>query len=792
MTARDGCGAATFLIGASGKIMTWNAACEAALGHAECDVVRQSALRFVAADSALARHLRTRDAGAASVAVQWRRADDSVADVALALLPQRGGAGKFAGWVALVSTLPERPASDRERIGNLPLKNIIGVGVNSFCVVNGAGRLVLWNTRLELTTRRAAAELDNMKAVDLFGPLDRAHIADAMQDAFRDGHPVQLEVTLMVKDGHETPYLLAANRVPCGSDFYLFCMGIDVSNLRKAEQTSRLRERALHATSNGILITRWTGADNLIEYVNPAYEHITGFTAAEVLGRDPRFMAAPGVDEAARTELRKAIRDCREINVVFRNLCKDGNLFWNDLTVTPISDEDGKVTHFIGVINDVTALKQRTTHLEHEVNHDFLTGLANRNLLWDRIDQALHVAQRNKTLVATILIDLNRFKLINDTLGHEAGDEVLRVVARRLQAAVRDSDTVARLSGDEFVLVLTNQPSLRFTLRMVARLRASIAEPISFDSKEIAVGASIGVSIYPHDGINGFELVRAADAAMYKAKAAGGEEVHFFSVDMKATTEAKNKLESELRMALDQGQIFVLYLPRYAADSGTLTGLEALVRWRHPERGILLPATFLGEAEENGLIVPLGERVLDHVCRALRQLAALGHGALPISMNISYREALQEHYLSGVARTLQEAGLASAPLELEMREDYLMRNPPFSRELAAESKARGIGLGIDDFGAGACDLGYLQDASIKHIKMSRSLLRDLEPGTRAAALVKTVINIARTMELPCIADGVETTPQRDFLQANGCSQMQGYALGAPVAVDALAGLFAAA
>ena len=253
-------------------------------------------------------------------------------------------------------------------------------------------------------------------------------------------------------------------------------------------------------------------------------------------------MAAPGLDDEERSRLRKAIRARQQVNVVFRNLRKNGEVFWNDLTITPVADGTGKVTHFIGVINDVTALKQRTALLEHEVNHDPLTGLANRTLLWDRLEQAIHMAQRNKTLVATALIDLNGFKQINDSYGHEAGDEVLKVVAKRLQASVRDSDTVARLSGDEFVLVLVNQPSLRYTLRMIERLRAALSRPVVFDSTEIAAGASIGVSVYPHDGADAVELVRAADVAMYHAKASHKNEAYFFSSDMKSTTEAKQKL----------------------------------------------------------------------------------------------------------------------------------------------------------------------------------------------------------------------------------------------------------
>jgi diguanylate cyclase (GGDEF)-like protein len=263
-------------------------------------------------------------------------------------------------------------------------------------------------------------------------------------------------------------------------------------------------------------------------------------------------MAAPGMDNNERQQVREAIAARRPVNVVFRNMRKNGELFWNDLSITPVQDEHGETTHFIGVIMDVTATKQRTAHLEHEVNHDPLTGLANRNLLWDRLEQALHLSQRQKSMVGIVLIDLNNFKNINDSFGHEAGDVVLKVVARRLQASVRDSDTVARLSGDEFVLVLVNQPTLRFTLRMIERLRQGLTQPVSFMHKEIAVGASLGVAVYPHDGITAPDLVRSADVAMYHAKATGRNEIYFFSNDMKSTSEARERLDSGMSHAIER------------------------------------------------------------------------------------------------------------------------------------------------------------------------------------------------------------------------------------------------
>lgn len=272
------------------------------------------------------------------------------------------------------------------------------------------------------------------------------------------------------------------------------------------------------------------------------------------------------------------------------------------------------------MINDVTASKQHTDYLEHEINHDPLTGLANRNLLWDRLEQALNFAQRSKTLVAVVLIDLDKFKFINDTYGHEAGDEVLMVIAKRMVSSMRDIDTVTRLSGDEFVLVLVNQPSLRFTLRMIERLKKGISESIMFDSTEIPLSASIGISVFPHDGNKATELMKAADVAMYHGKSGASDSVQFFSQDMKTTTDAKLQLEKDMRSALRNNEMFLQFQPCISVQTGLILGVEALVRWHHPAHGILLPSSFLPDAEENGMIIPIGNWIIEHACRFIQKI----------------------------------------------------------------------------------------------------------------------------------------------------------------------------
>ncbi|KQQ40118.1 hypothetical protein ASF61_04820 [Duganella sp. Leaf126] len=495
-------------------------------------------------------------------------------------------------------TRPEnRKRPERQRA--LPPDVITGAYPGIFYVADRHGMLTQWNQRLQAITNLSDRQLGALRLADLFIEDDRERVEALLRDAGEQQDAQSIEASMQGSDGALVTFLLSVANAPGTGQVCGF--GIDITARRARESLLRLRERALHAASNGIVITRCMGRENPIDYVNPAFERITGYTAAEALGRDSRFMAAPGLDDDLRTQLREAIRERREATVVFRNLRKDGGLFWNELSVTPVQDERGMVTHYIGIINDVTVIKERTSCLEHRLNHDALTGLVNRNLLWDRMEQALQAARRNKTLVAVVLVDLNKFKQINDTYGHEAGDLVLTVVSRRMQNAVRDTDTVARLAGDEFVLVLADQPSLRYTMRMIERLRANLAQPVAFDQHEIAIGASLGVSIYPHDADAPLELVKAADLAMYDAKASGDTEAHFYPADHRASADARRRFESNLVAALDNDEFFLMFQPRMGARDGALRGAQALLRWRHPEQGVLTPALFLKQAESNGM-----------------------------------------------------------------------------------------------------------------------------------------------------------------------------------------------
>jgi diguanylate cyclase (GGDEF)-like protein/PAS domain S-box-containing protein len=779
MTTIEPSARATFLTDDEGKVTTWNPVCATLFGWTPQQATGRALVELISGEAhwpALA--------AAGDSQVRLRFASGREGPATLALLRQYGAGGAPAGWSASILIDPSESVYEAERIGNMPLSAVVDLLPGTFYALNRDGRLILWNHNLERLTEMTPDELAAAHAMDMFEPRARALARENIRRVFDEGAEVSMEINYVSRSGREIPMLVGGAPVTCQGERYLFGMGVNITKRRDKERQLRLSERALHASSNGIVITRCAGRDNIVEYVNPAFERITGYRASEAVGRDARFMAAPGFDVHERSQMRAAIAERRPVNVVLRNLRKDGQVFWNDLAITPVRDEHGEVTHFIGVLQDVTAAKERTDLLEHEVNHDALTGLANRTLLWDRLEHALHLAQRHQSMVAVVLIDLNNFKTINDTFGHEAGDAVLKMVARRLQAAVRESDTTARMSGDEFVLVLVEQPSLHFTLRMAERLRSSLAMPVAFSGNEIPVSASLGVALFPHDATKAAGLVRAADMAMYHAKS-NNIGVHFFSPEMRLASEQRAALTERIRSALEHDELFLLFQPRMDARSGQVHGFEALLRWRHPELGVMLPASFLSEAEDSGQMVEIGNWVLDQACVFLQQLRERGYTGLPVSVNVSHRETSHAGFIPGIAERITRYQLPVGALEIEIPEADLIRNPGLGRELSEQLRKAGVALSIDEFGKGISDLSFLRQLSVRQVKLSKAAVHDIAGEGNGSQLAKTLIDIGHNLDLAVVGEAVETRAQMEFLRSHGCDQLQGQWFSEPLAVDAI-------
>jgi diguanylate cyclase (GGDEF)-like protein/PAS domain S-box-containing protein len=550
----------------------------------------------------------------------------------------------------------------------------------------------------------------------------------------------------------------------------------------------RLQSRALDASVNAILITAPSPTGNLIEYVNPAFMRITGYDAAEAIGHDCRLLQRDDRDQEGVALIRQALAANREVSAVVRNYRKDGALFWNQLFIAPVPNQDGVITHHIGVINDVTDLMRYQEQLEYQANYDSLTRLPNRNLLRDRLQHALVVAQRHHKGVAVVFIDLDGFKNVNDSLGHSVGDRLLSVVAERLARCTRTSDTVARHGGDEFVIVMTDTVDEQSLIAWMERVRVSISEPVWLDGTELYVGCSMGASLFPQDGEDAETLMKKADLAMYRAKDMGRNTFQFYQPEMNASAGTRLNLERRLRRALRDNQFLLHYQPQVDIESGQIVGTEALVRWRDPEVGLVPPSSFIPVAEESGLIGPLSEWVLREACRQNKAWQDEGLPPARVSVNLSARVFQQRDIAKLVMQVLAETGLEPQYLELELTESTIMRNAEEAVSMLNELHALGIGLAIDDFGTGYSSLSYLKRFPVDRLKIDRSFVSDIGVSGDDETITSAIIALAHSLKLQVIAEGVETSAQLDFLKERACDEMQGFYFAKPLSTDAISEL----
>ncbi|NPT34447.1 sensor domain-containing protein [Paraburkholderia xenovorans] len=600
---------------------------------------------------------------------------------------------------------------------------------------------------------------------------------------------MNFEVDLMIDGVHRTT---VTSKLPFtdGDGRVIGVLGsyTDITERKRADLALRLQSRALDASVNAILITAPSPAGNLIEYVNPAFMRITGYDAAEAIGHDCRLLQRDDRDQEGVALIRQALAANREVSAVVRNYRKDGALFWNQLFIAPVPDQDGVITHHIGVINDVTDLMRYQEQLEYQANYDSLTRLPNRNLLRDRLQHALIVAQRHHKGVAVVFIDLDGFKNVNDSLGHSVGDRLLSVVAERLARCTRTSDTVARHGGDEFVIVMTDTVDEKSLIAWMERVRVSISEPVWLDGTELYVGCSMGASLFPQDGEDAETLMKKADLAMYRAKDMGRNTFQFYQPEMNASAGTRLNLERRLRRALRDNQFLLHYQPQVDIVSGQIVGTEALVRWRDPEVGLVPPSSFIPVAEESGLIGPLSEWVLREACRQNKAWQDEGLPPARVSVNLSARVFQQRDIAKLVTQVLDETGLEPQYLELELTESTIMRNAEEAVSMLNELHALGIGLAIDDFGTGYSSLSYLKRFPVDRLKIDRSFVSDIGISGDDETITSAIIALAHSLKLQVIAEGVETSAQLDFLKERACDEMQGFYFAKPLSTDAISEL----
>ncbi len=557
----------------------------------------------------------------------------------------------------------------------------------------------------------------------------------------------------------------------------------DITERRAAEERLRQSAKVFESTTDGVSIT--DSAANIIA-VNRAFTEITGYTEAEMLGKNPRLLQSGRHDESFYRSVWSSIAQVGAWSGEIWNRRKNGEVYPEWLTISTVRDDTGKLTNYVGVFADISQIKQSEAKLEHLAHYDPLTDLPNRLLFGARLEHAIRRAERDAALLALLYIDLDRFKTVNDGLGHPAGDRMLREVAQRLSHCVRAEDTVARLGGDEFVIMLEGLDSTAPATTMADKLLAALTRPFDLDGQEVFIGASIGISTYPADGADTAALLKNADAAMYRSKEGGRNTYRFYNAEMTRSARERLTLETSLRQAIVQQEFVLHYQPQVDVASGDIVGVEALVRWDHPISGLIAPLRFIPLAEETGLIIPLGEWVLFAACAQAKTWSErVGMPPVTMAVNLSPRQFRQEKLAEHVRAVLDATGLAPALLELEITESALMENAEQAIATLSALKALGIRISMDDFGTGYSSLAQLKRFPIDKLKIDQSFMHGIPQDRSDMEIAATIIAMARNLHLKVLAEGVETEAQLAFLQIHACDAYQGYLCSRPMPVPAL-------
>ncbi|TVO77804.1 EAL domain-containing protein [Sedimenticola selenatireducens] len=585
------------------------------------------------------------------------------------------------------------------------------------------------------------------------------------------------------QDGHLFPIEVTISVVQQGKEQIFIGLIRDLTERQHARQQERLAAKVMETSLESIAIT---DAKNRIQYVNPAFCEITGYSFAESLGKNPSFLSSGRHDGAFYKAMWEGINNEGSWQGEIWDRRKDGTLYLKWLSITAIENSAGEVTHYVGIASDITERKQTEERLKDLAHHDQLTGLPNRQLFNDRLEHAVIQAARSRERIALLFIDLDRFKGINDTYGHDVGDKLLIEVANRIHGKVREGDTVARLGGDEFTVILPDIKEVSNAVHIAYEIIELIDLPVIAEGHDCSVGASIGIAFYPEDGTTTSALVRHADIAMYRAKSHSGSACSLFDKEMEETAARRLSIEMRLRTAIENGQFFLNYQPLIDIESGLPVSFEALIRWQVPGMGVVSPTEFIPLSEETGQIVEIGAWVLEAVCRQLADWRSLGLKLLPVAVNVSTRQLLERDFVSQIKKLLEHYQLDAQCIELELTETTLMKYPKESQQVLEECHRLGLSIAIDDFGTGYSSLEYLKQLPVNKLKIDRTFIKDLEASTRTQAIVGSVVHLAQGLEMQVVAEGVETPGQLKLLREFDCGYLQGYLFSRPVSAEVAA------
>ncbi|MCW5620240.1 MAG: EAL domain-containing protein [Burkholderiales bacterium] len=643
------------------------------------------------------------------------------------------------------------------------------------------GRYIEVNEAFERMTGFTHEEVAGRSALDLGLWADGLERKVLMGRLEREGRVENYHAHLRRREGELRIRQLSAERVEVEGRPCLVVISRDVTQQRRLEDELRLAARVFESTDEGIVVT--DPAERIIA-VNPAFEQMTGYREDELRGQRPTMLAAKRHDPRFLSQLWEKVHHTGRWQGELWARSKSGEEVPYLMTMSAVRDDEGAVINHVGVMRDISHIKRSQEQLEYLANYDALTGLGNRNLFMSQLKVGLDRAARHHRRLALIFIDLDNFKTINDTLGHDVGDLLLAEVAHRLKASVRQEDVVCRLGGDEFTVYVEDFADPEALVSTAQRLVQSISEPYLLGQHRLEVTASVGISIYPNDGSSITELMKNADTAMYKVKEHGRNGFQFFREDMNARAFERMVFVSGLRRALEGGEFRLVYQPLLDLASGAPRGAECLLRWKHPDLGEVSPGSFVPVAEETGLILPIGEWVFRQLTEEMQRMGDVLGGR--VSVNLSTRQLRDAKVVDGLLQALQSAGIDAARLSVDVPESALLDDSERTAESLRRLKSNGIAIAIDDFGTGYSSLSHLKRVPIDCVKIDRSLVRDIGADADDAAIVTAIITMSRSLGLEVVAEGVETREQAEFLRARGCTVAQGYYFSRPLTAEGMA------
>ncbi len=612
---------------------------------------------------------------------------------------------------------------------------------------------------------------------------ERKHMLELMK---RDGFVRDFICHIRHVDGRIRLCELSSRPLPIGEEDCMLTIARDITERQQMQEKLQQAATVFESTAEGVLIT---DTRQNISAVNRAFSEITGYSEAEALGHTPRLLASGLHDSAFYAAMWHQLTTQGHWQGEISNRRKNGELYPSWLTISAVRNSDQVVTHFVAVFADISSLKLAQARLDYQAHHDPLTGLPNRTLFESRLQAALNGQQESGNQGAVLFLDLDRFKHINDSLGHPVGDLLLKDIAVRLKEQLRDIDTVARLGGDEFIILLPGLQQASDAQYLANKLLDCFTPPFHAGEHEFFISASIGTSLYPQDGTDVATLVKNADAAMYRSKAKGRNRVESYTRDLTAQANERVALEHELRRAIERDELSLYYQPKRSLITHELIGAEALIRWHHPTFGDVPPEHFIALAEENGTILQIGDWVLEQACRQLHAWQGAFEDFGPLSVNLAGAQLRHPNLLSRIEQLLRDYRLEPGCLQLEITENFIMSQAEEALAVLHQLKRLGVQLAIDDFGTGYSSLSYLKRLPLDFLKIDQSFVRGLPDDPHDVAIVRAIIALGHSMQFTIIAEGVENPAQQAFLAAEGCEQMQGYIVSLPLPPELFAETF---